>query len=404
MSKIKTTEEEILKFANHSYRFKSGSKKISEQVNFPKNLYAIQHKKNILEFIFSPTEKTEPYLNREFNFIYSGEKYRAYFAKPTDFFKNVFIKRYLEPQDKEDLLFEEFSIMLQKYKDFYSLNNAPKNTTSYNRLQAYFANKMPVNFFIEGKFKKDFNFTEFASNLNFFMRFYDRETPFIFLYEEEENTKLKFNTPCHLNKNSFPSNIDCKKINQVLLDIFNITATTPSIRLRYIFYFQILEYASYYFIKEDTKKRISKILNDPNINQKIGNVAKLIIEESREYVNRSDDNKRLEQTISSLCEYKCIQNEIEQNLEYFKKETIFDGGFSIPPLLNDKQDISNPSPQIMVNIKNNIEKIRNVLVHLKESRENNVILPTKNNNHLLKPYLYLIRRIAEQVAIQFDNL
>ena len=51
---------------------------------------------------------------------------------------------------------------------------------------------------------------------------------------------------------------------------------------------------------------------------------------------------------------------------------------------------------------NNITKIRNVIVHLRESRENTVILPTEKNNIYLLPYLYLLRRIAEKVAIQFE--
>ena len=53
-------------------------------------------------------------------------------------------------------------------------------------------------------------------------------------------------------------------------------------------------------------------------------------------------------------------------------------------------------------IRKNIDTIRNVLVHARESRENVVISPTYKNSDLLRPYLYLLRRIAEVVVIKFE--
>ena len=60
------------------------------------------------------------------------------------------------------------------------------------------------------------------------------------------------------------------------------------------------------------------------------------------------------------------------------------------------------SDTILNQVRLNIEKIRNVLVHLRESRENKVILPTEHNDQLLTPYLFVLRRIAEKVAMQFE--
>ena len=57
----------------------------------------------------------------------------------------------------------------------------------------------------------------------------------------------------------------------------------------------------------------------------------------------------------------------------------------------------------MINIRKNIDIIRNVLVHVRESRENLVIKPTHRNSVLLRPYLYLLRRIAEIVVIKFEE-
>jgi len=42
------------------------------------------------------------------------------------------------------------------------------------------------------------------------------------------------------------------------------------------------------------------------------------------------------------------------------------------------------------------------MVHVRESRENKVILPTRHNTDLLIPYMFLIRRIAEVVAYSHE--
>lgn len=56
----------------------------------------------------------------------------------------------------------------------------------------------------------------------------------------------------------------------------------------------------------------------------------------------------------------------------------------------------------MQTIRRNLETMRNVLVHARESRENVVIKPTSKNSELLRPYLYLIRRLAEVVIIKYE--
>ena len=56
-----------------------------------------------------------------------------------------------------------------------------------------------------------------------------------------------------------------------------------------------------------------------------------------------------------------------------------------------------------MNKRERLEKIRNVLVHARESRENCVILPSEENDNKLLPYLCLIRRIAETIAFRYNQ-
>ena len=130
--------------------------------------------------------------------------------------------------------------------------------------------------------------------------------------------------------------------------------------------------------EDDSKLR--QILKRPDINLNANDYIKEIMEvlSDRFNVHKSSDKTRLEKTIKKFCEIK------------------------INGLFKDISAIESGGNGILNDVINNISKIRNVIVHLRESRENTVILPTERNNELLLPYLYLLRRISEKVAIQFE--
>ena len=98
-------------------------------------------------------------------------------------------------------------------------------------------------------------------------------------------------------------------------------------------------------------------------------------------------------TISTFCDIDDIKLELSENIEFFCKDINFDGGLKIPKLFNDKEGLKTITNNTLITIRSNIEKIRNVLVHLRESRENKVILPTNDNDKLLLPYLYILSYI-----------
>ncbi|MEZ4854176.1 hypothetical protein [Flavobacterium sp.] len=95
-----------------------------------------------------------------------------------------------------------------------------------------------------------------------------------------------------------------------------------------------------------------------------------------------------------------IKLELQSNMAYYCKNIEFEGGFVIEPIIkNENVDLDSIPENTIKVIKENIVGIRNSLVHLRESRENKVILPTAKNDDLLIPYLYLIRRMCEKIII-----
>lgn len=110
----------------------------------------------------------------------------------------------------------------------------------------------------------------------------------------------------------------------------------------------------------------------------------------------------MERLLLDLCPYEDIRDELKTNSKFFIDDLCFDGGFYVKGLFKDENEIDSPPQTIIQTIRKNIDSIRNVLVHARESRENSEIKPTQRNIQLLTPYLFLLRRIAETVIIKYE--
>ncbi len=77
------------------------------------------------------------------------------------------------------------------------------------------------------------------------------------------------------------------------------------------------------------------------------------------------------------------------------------GGFTLSPPVS--KDTSQEAFEKMWSQKigDTLKNIRNSLVHARESRTQEVIYPTVGNDRLLRPWLPVVRAVAEQVTM-FD--
>jgi hypothetical protein len=358
-------------------------------VKFPEELVAIFHKdKQLLEFIFAPIEKEEFELNRKDKFNFQGVEFSCYYSEQTKALELLSKSFVIGSTDTES-----GHRNLPVFRNFYRKNDI---------YQKFFKNAEPLSYFVQGDFKKICNnFVLLSKTLNFYRFYFKRTAPQILILKKKVK-KQKYTQPCYSKKQPFPRIINAKEINPTLLEIFGVARETSNIRLKFIFYYQILEFASYYYLNNKVQNKLSSLLKQPDVSSNAAEYSKKVIEELKDHFSVRDDSSKLESTITDYCSIEDIKAEIECNYEYFSEDIEFDGGLSIPKILKNKDGIACLTDGDIVKVKKNIEKIRNVLVHLRESRENKVILPTAHNNNLLIPYLYIIKRIAEKVAIQFE--
>lgn len=364
-----------------------------KDIILPKELSAIYNRDiKELEFIFSPLKPNESFLSRTTKFFYKNIEFQTEFSAPSEALE-IIAKGFIEIDINSETNYRN----LRFFRDFYK----QENLTDFGK--HFYKGKQPFSFKVNGDFDKINNdFVGFSKHINVYSRFFDRKSPVILIFENQVE-KTKYELPCLTKNTEFPSNILMREIDPVLIDLFHIANETSNIRLKYIFYYQILEYCAYYHLNDDLRRNLNNILKNPDLISNYNNYSRLIIEEFKNNFKNNDDKLKLEKLVIDFCSYDDIKLEISCNPNSFIVDIEFDGGFLLNSILKDENDIENPPKDIMKKIVDRIDRIRNVLVHIRESRENKIILPTKKNNNQLFAYVYLLRRIAERVAFKFEN-
>ena len=361
------------------------------ELYFPEELMASYSLEDgYIEVYAYPFDPEEDLVKRKFTFNYLGKPYECTWDKPTDNFEKI-SSAFREEKEESRTSYRN----LRQFRDFYRLNDLPDFMTKY------FEGKKPFNFFIKGDLKAiEGRILEFCKHLNFYMSYFDRETPSIQIFHKSYK-KEDFSLPCYSLFDTFPDSINGTEIDSILLEIISVANNSSDNRLKFIFYYQILEYASYYYLKSDIKQKLTSLLRRPDISHKSAEYSKTIIEEFKNHFKNNDDKAKLDMLLTENIKLKDLKIELENNVEYFSKKIDFEGGFSLEPIMkNELTGVEQLTDATLKSIKENIVDIRNSLVHLRESRENKVILPTNKNDDLLTPYLYVLRRIAEKIIIE----
>jgi hypothetical protein len=381
---------------------------ILTDIELPNELCAIFHKSSqILEFIYAPLLETLDYLSRRTIFLYKGIEFKTEFKESSK--QLTFISKGFKEIDFPN---ESYYRNLGQFREYYSSEQQQMNNLFYS-------DKKPFSFFVSGDFKNIKNeLIPFCMHLNFYMRYFDRDTPTIRIINTDFNVE-NYNIPCKTNIDQYPSIITANVIDQVALDLLQVASDAGDTRLRYLFYYQVLEYFAYYYLDEEVKRRLANLLKNPDILNNYNNYSKIIIEELKDYTTNTTDKQKFNKLIANYLTVEDIKDEVKCNLKYFTNDIEFDGHFVLPALINDekifdkifietketkekRKEIERLRQELVNSIADRIERIRNVLVHIRESRESKVIYPTKNNNQKLLPYLYLVRRVSEIIALKYN--
>lgn len=346
---------------------------------------------NTVEFIYGHGDpEEEPFKShgdREYEMNLDGVRCMCRFALPTERLLNIAKGFRRLPSETGEIVVPQ----LLAFRDAQRLDKIPK------RGQEYFQGKVARNFFV----KPDKPLTEidmelFARHINFVGSYYDRRSPSIIIRKRDGETARERKTPLQLIENTFPSSLALPILDDFMLQLIEVARQT-SPRFAFVYYYQVIEYAGFYFLDSKTKRDLRQLLRDPSLitcaEDKVAQLFAFLADLSH------GDEVKMKKVIEEYCDPKVIWRDVINEKDFFSSPVSFDGGFELSPLIANDTTEQTWSAMWMPKLYEHLTKIRNCLVHARERRQSNVILPSRSNTRKIESYVHVIARVAEQIAL-----
>jgi len=359
-------------------------KRVLSKVVLPPQLYAIYHiEDKAYEFIYTITSDGDQIWNRAFDFIYKEHILKCRFASSSETLLELAkIAKYHESNASTNYR------NLRIFTDYLQQKDMPEP------IREFFGSRKPISFFVESITSHNAEFiNDLARHLNFYMYYFDRRTPRIIIHKPESPLVSKSNK---IVAPPFPKEIRAPLIDTYMLDLWS-GASEAKGRLRYIYIYQMLEYAAFYYLDEQVRSRVARLLRRPDLAFAIDDCLPRLVDHIVDY--RQSDEQKLTSVIQGAVEPKEIWTVLDKYHDFFSKEQSFDGGFSMCPFIRDSWNAEDFSNAWIPKLPDSLRKIRNALVHSRESRLGLAIAPTKANSRKLEPWTEVLEETACQVAV-----
>lgn len=371
-----------------------------DDLYFPKELYAIYSvNDNFIEFFGFPSDQDSEQFNRVFKFNYLGHTYECKWGSPSKQCETIF-RAFSKDQTKNSNYSEQQYRNIEEFHTYYFLQ---ENKEYEKYFQKLYGNKVPLNFFINGPINKiEKDLILFCKHLNFYKKYYDKNSSIIVILENNKNQCTENSSENQL-FDPFPETISATTCDEIALSVILYAYETSEKRLSFLFYYQVLEYYSFYYLKKETQKKLINILKRPDINVEAKKFGLEIFDTFKNHFQHKEDIDRLKKLITDHLEDNDLvklAEIINIHKEYFSTEVKFEGGLLLDPMVYDGAEIKKLTINDIKTIVSNISKIRNSIVHLRTSNENKGVYPNKINDQKLKPYLIILRKIAEIILIK----
>ncbi len=371
-------------------RVSKGATALAEALNrlrLPPRFSAIWHTDSKdIEFIFAPLSVTNPLRNRKFTFAFGGKRYLCEFADASDVLIPLAnAARPIAPQtstDYRNLLTVRTLARIKKRSE-----SAPEPVEV--RLTSFWIRNCDL---------PEPEMPEFARLLNFYMVYFDRSTSRIIVHEEP--VKLAIERPKRFLFGPFPDSIAARPLDPYMLILWESAHTATEPVRGFLYNYQILEYAAFYYLKEDLARAIRRIVSTPDIVVRSEEASRRILDALVE--ERTSEEAKIASVVQHAVDPTVLWSEIETKAHFFGETTEFDGGFSLPALIREGWTLEDFRNAWIPKLPDSFRKLRNALLHARERRMAKCVAPTARNQHLLRPWNSLIAVASSQVILFGD--
>ena len=350
---------------------------------------AIYHRRRkSLEFIFTPYRQSEVD-GRKFTFSFEGANYTCHFDKPSETVMDLALAN--EPQGPST---QTDYRNLRQFRRYLSLRDKHGNEEAFKR------HFKPVSFWIDGCPESEQELIRLAQHLNFYMLYFDCKTPSIQIHESRVETEKLPDRQRYL-WDAFPVDIKAKTLDPYLLAQMASAREAGDVYRRFIYYYQILEYAGFYYISDKLVRRVESILKSPETPSFPRGAWQRIQDVLTE--DKMQDATKISAVVTDCVDPAIIWKEIEPLRKCFEQEVQFDGGYCVKPCFSASMDLEGFKASGLEKLIATLRNLRNALVHAREQRMSNVISPTSHNHQKLLPFTRPLSVIAQSLVISVDT-
>lgn len=240
----------------------------------------------------------------------------------------------------------------------------------------------------------------FVRHLNFYMRYFDRRTPMIEVHETPGIRAVA--QPKRYLFGPFPDHIAGRALDPYMLTLWDsgLPGSTEPLR-SFLYNYQALEYAAFYYLKEELARTIRRIVSAPDIVGRADEASRRILDTLVD--ERTSEEAKITLVVQQSVDPAVLWAEIEAAAEFFAEATEFDGGFSVPPLIKKGWGLDDFRTAWIPKLPDTFRRLRNALLHAREQRLAKCIAPTVRNSDLLRPWSNLISIVSSQIILFGDS-
>ena len=210
-----------------------------------------------LELFFTQLAPADPLFNKAFQFIWRGTKFSCRYAESSP--EAMLLAKHFRAQNPE--LDSEYRGLgrINRLRVFEFLGELPEE------LRETVGTHAPVSFFVEGlRTFVESDTVALAKHLNLYMSYFWRRTPVVLIRDVSPQELGTLPAPRPTSMADLPPAISASEVDPAVLDLL-LTARTGSARLRFIQYYQVLEYAAFYWTEESVRAAVRRIMAAPDL-------------------------------------------------------------------------------------------------------------------------------------------
>lgn len=354
-------------------------------VRLPPRFTAIWHEDTCeFEVIYTVLNKDNYLLDRTFDFRLKGVAYHCSFEASSSRLRAI--ARTARPSGSES------RSNFRNLQAFYRFERM-----RYDHPDSDFAkNGHPTSFWIRGITEfDDEQVADLARNLNFHMSYFDRSSPMIMVHEDRVSAHaIDEEEPRQFG--DFPDTLSAREIDQHLLILWE-SARSGDPFLRFIHYYQILEYCGFYYVKDEVQRSVERAIAAPDAASRPERAAQQILEVIA--TEKRHENDKINAMIKECVNLQDMWNVLQGSLNRFEKPVELDGGFTLPALVSADSSYDQFAETWNDKFSSAIHQVRNALVHARELRQVATIAPTSANYLKLSPWLVPLEQTAADIVL-----